>query len=111
MNVKDAKPDRKADCWNCDDNNFGRDCTKPAKKNGEKKGKISVTFRDDYDDDYGDGVIHTCSENRLPEYLEGYRDSDTSHLGLGIDNDRLPGIESVSSDGVSYLDQLSHLWN
>ena len=41
----------------------------PAKKDGDRKGKVNVTFRDDYDEDYGDGVILTRFENRLPEVL------------------------------------------
>ena len=44
-------------CWNCGGNHFARDCTKPAKKDGDRKGKVNLTQRDDYDDAYGDGVI------------------------------------------------------
>ena len=77
---------------------IARDCTKPAKKDGDKKGKVNVIFRDDYDDDYDDGFILTCFESRLSEYFEDCRDSDTSDSEIKIDNASLPDIESVSSD-------------
>ena len=44
---------------------FARDCTKPAKKEGDKKAKINVTFTDYDDDDYGDGVLLTCFKNKV----------------------------------------------
>ena len=43
------------------------------------KEKTDVTFRDDYDDAYGDGVILTCFENRLPECLQVCHDFDASN--------------------------------
>ena len=50
MNAKESKNDKKIECWNCGGNYFARDCTKPAKKEGDKKGKVNVTFTD-YDDE------------------------------------------------------------
>ena len=43
-------------------------------------------FRDDYDEDYGDGLRLTCIENRPPEYLEKCDDIDTTDAELEIDN-------------------------
>ena len=40
--MKDAKPERKVDSWNCGGNHFARDCTKPANKSDDKKGKAMV---------------------------------------------------------------------
>ena len=51
VNTKDAKPERKVDCWNCGGNRFTRDCKKLAKKVCDKKGKINVTLRDYGDED------------------------------------------------------------
>ena len=65
VNVKDAKPDREGDSWNCGSNHFARDCTKPAKKDDDKKGKVDVTFQDDYDDDYGDGASFSVFGSRF----------------------------------------------
>ena len=79
---------------------FYRDCTKSAKKDGDKEGKVNVTFRDVYDYDYDDGVILTCFENRLPEYLEDCRDSNTSDSETEIYNDSVPDLEFVSSDDM-----------
>ena len=42
------------------------------------KAKVNVMFRDDYDDDYGNGVILTCFKNRLLEVLEDLDDADIS---------------------------------
>ena len=39
MNANDVKPDRKNDCWDCVGNHFAEDCTKPATKDGDSKGK------------------------------------------------------------------------
>ena len=66
---------------------FARDCTRPAKKDSDKEGKVNVTFRDDYDYDYGDKVILTCFENRLSEYLDDCRVSCASDSEIEIDND------------------------
>ena len=93
--MKDAKPDRKVDCWNCGGNHFVRVWTKPAKKEGDKKGKVNVTFRDYDDDDYGDGVILTCFENQLPDYFQN--NDDNKNLELDDENDCIPELESVSS--------------
>ena len=43
---KGTKLDRKVNCWNCVGNHFTRDCNKPAKKDGVKKGNVNVTFID-----------------------------------------------------------------
>ena len=59
VNAKENKYDKKIECWNCGGNHFARDCTKPAKKKGDKKGKVNATFRDYNNDDYRDGVILT----------------------------------------------------
>ena len=96
MNVKDAKPERKVDCWNCGGNHFARDCKKPAKKEGDKKGKVNDTFRDYDDEDYDVGVILTCFENQLPEYFQN--DEDSNIPDAEFENDSLPYLESVSSD-------------
>ena len=69
VNVKDAKAERKVDCWNCGENHFARDRKKPNKKEGGKKGKVNVTFRDYADEDYSDGVIRTCFDHRELEEL------------------------------------------
>ena len=83
VNLKDVKLDRKVDCWNFCDNHFASDCTKSAKKDGDKRWKIvNTTFRDGY----GDGVILTCFENRLPENLETCDDIDMSDAELEIGN-------------------------
>ena len=42
VNVKDAKPERKVDCWNCGGNHLARDCKKPAKKVGDEKGRLML---------------------------------------------------------------------
>ena len=81
------KADRKVDCQNCGGTNITRDCTRPSKKDGYRKGKVNVTFKDDYDDDYGDGVILTCFENRLPEFLEDCDDMDIADAELGINDE------------------------
>ena len=60
VNVKDAKPKRKVDCWNCGGNHLARDCKKHAKKEGDTERKVNATFRDNDDDDHGDEVILTC---------------------------------------------------
>ena len=65
-----VKPYSKVDYWNCGGNHFASACNKPAKKDGDKKGKVNVTFSDVYNEDYGDGVIPTCFKHSLPEYLE-----------------------------------------
>ena len=49
-------------------------------KEGDKKGKVNVTFRYYDDGDYGDGVILTCFENRLPEYF--HNDDENENLEL-----------------------------
>ena len=41
----------KSSLLNCGGNHFGRDCTKPAKKDDEKKEKVNVIFRGS-DEDY-----------------------------------------------------------
>ena len=46
-------------------------------------------------DDYGDEVILTCFENRLPEYFQN--DDDNENLELDDENDSIPELESVSS--------------
>ena len=96
MNVKDAKPERKVDCWNCGGNHFARDCKKPTKKEGDKKGKVNDTSRDYDDEDCAVGVILTCFENLLPEYFQN--DEDSNIPDAEFENDSLPDLESVSSD-------------
>ena len=73
-------------------------CTTLARKNNDRKGKVNVAFRDDYDDNFGDGDILTCFENRLPKCLEDFDDIDMSDGELEIDDDSLPGLISVSRD-------------
>ena len=58
---------------------------------------MNVTFREDYDD-YDDGVILTCFENRLSECSEDLDHTDMSDAKLEIDDDSLPDLESVSRE-------------
>ena len=88
IDVKDAKPNRKVDCWNCGGNHYARDCTfQPAKKDGDKKGKVNVTFRDDYDD-YGDGVLLTRFENAKMAspgcFLLQYKTDDANDVSVQL---------------------------
>ena len=65
MRVKNVKPDETVDCWDCSGNNFPGDGAMLAKKDGDNKEKGNVIFRDDYDEDYVDGIILTCLGNHL----------------------------------------------
>ena len=112
VNFEDGKPDKKIDCWNCGGNHFARDCKKPVRNDGEKKGKVNVTFKDDYDDDYGDGIILTCFENRVPEnrvtdiYLNENSD-DEEILESEIEIDSLPDLESIPDSLPDLVDEIS----
>ena len=79
VNVKDAKSDRRADCWNCGGYHFARDRTKPAKEGGDRQGKVNVSYRDNYDDDCDDGLIFICFENSHRGCLENFDDTYLMH--------------------------------
>ena len=51
--MKESKRDRKVNCWSYGKNNFARDCTKSVKRNGDKRGKVNATLKDDDDENYG----------------------------------------------------------
>ena len=78
-------------------------------KDGDRKRQLNVTIRDDYDDDYDDGVTLTSFETRLPECLDNCYDINISDADLEIDDDSLPDLLSVSSDDVP--DLIPHDYN
>ena len=72
------------------------------------KKQVNITHRDDYYDDYGDGVILTGFENRPPEFLNDLDDTDISYAELEIDDGSLPDLKSHSNDDDDVPDLISH---
>ena len=93
LNAKESKHDKKIERWNYGGNHFARDCTNPAKKEGDKKGKLNVTFTDYDDEDYGDGVILICFEYRCSGYFQN--DDANENLELDDENDSMPDLEAI----------------